>query len=69
MLSFVKKILVKIFAGKKKIVTGKKIRHFLPTFFLPIRCIHVRRIKQPQSISLKFFMLFLNLQTDLLDFM
>ena len=31
--------------------------------------IHVRHIKQPQSIFLKFFMLFLNSQTDLLDFM
>ena len=28
--------------------------------------IHVRHIKQPQSISLKFFTLFLNSQTDLL---
>ena len=31
------------------------------------RYIHVRYIKQPQSISLKFFMLFLNSQGDLLD--
>ena len=30
---------------------------------------HVRHIKQQQSISLKFFMLFLNSHTDLLDFM
>ena len=33
------------------------------------RYIHVRHIKQPQLILLKFFMLFLNSQTDLLDFM
>ena len=31
--------------------------------------IHVRHIKQLQSIFLKFFMLFLNSQADLLDFM
>ena len=32
-------------------------------------CIRLRHIKQPQPISLKFFMLFLNSQTGLLDFM
>ena len=31
--------------------------------------IHVQHIKQPQSMSPKFFMLFLNSETDLLDFM
>ena len=31
--------------------------------------IHVRHIKQPQPISLKLFILLLNSQTDLLDFM
>ena len=31
--------------------------------------IHVRHMKQPQSISLKLFILLLNSQTDLLDFM
>ena len=30
---------------------------------------HVRHVKQLQSISLKFFMLFLNSYTDPLDFM
>ena len=33
------------------------------------RYIHVWHIKQLESISLKFFMLSLNSQTDLLDFM
>ena len=31
------------------------------------RYLHVHHIKQPQSISLKLFILFLNSQTDLLD--
>ena len=31
------------------------------------RHIHVRHIKQPQSISLKLILTFLNSQTDLLD--
>ena len=30
--------------------------------------IYVRHVKQLESISLKFFMLFSNLQTDMLDF-
>ena len=41
MFSFVKKMYVRIFVDKnkvgKKFVTGKKIRHFLPTFFLLMR--------------------------------